>query len=140
MTITGASAPVASTAVTLVDLTVGGEAAALPTNVSFADDVLPIFIKRGCEVCHSGSSPGADLGSLTLNGSANLIYKELTVEVSPSHKTLRIDLEEPAKSLILTMPSAESPADSHPNATFTGAADADYLTILGWISEGAAQD
>jgi len=141
MSITGASAPVAANAVTLVDLTVGGGGdVAVPTNVSFVDDVLPIFVKRGCEVCHSGSSPGADLGNLTLNGSANLIFKELTQEVSPTHQVIRIDREDPAKSLVLTMPSAEDPPDPHPNATFKGTSDPDYLTILGWISEGAPQD
>jgi len=43
----------------------------------------------------------------------------------------------PEKSLLLTMPSAESPPDSHPNVTFTGPQDPDYLKILVWVREGA---
>jgi hypothetical protein len=35
------------------------------------------------------------------------------------------------------MPSAENPPDSHPNITFTGPEDADYLKLLVWIREGA---
>jgi hypothetical protein len=35
------------------------------------------------------------------------------------------------------MPSAESPPDAHPNVTFTGPQDPDYVKILAWITEGA---
>jgi hypothetical protein len=43
----------------------------------------------------------------------------------------------PEKSLVLTMPSAESPSDPHPNVTFTGPQDPDYIKILVWLREGA---
>ena len=43
----------------------------------------------------------------------------------------------PETSLVLTMPSAESPSDGHPNVTFTGPQDPDYIKILAWLREGA---
>jgi hypothetical protein len=60
------------------------------------------------------------------------VYKELVVE-DPT----RVTTATPEKSLVLTMPSAETPSDAHPNVTFTGPTDPDYLTILVWIREGA---
>lgn len=132
------SAPVASTAVTLsvIDLA-DGDAVVVPTGVSFSADVIPIFADRGCEICHSGNGIGRDLGNLTLNGGVNVPHRELTEEVSPNHGTLRVNLGQPEQSLVLTMPSFEDPADEHPNVTFSSPADPDYLTILGWITEGA---
>jgi hypothetical protein len=104
----------------------------LPANVSFENDVVPIFERRGCQSCHSGSGPGRDLGDLTLDGSTNLIYKELVEEVPD-----RVVVADPPSSLVLTYPSAEDPPDSHPNVTFTGPTDPDYLLLLVWIQEGA---
>ena len=46
----------------------------------------------------------------------------------------------PETSLVLTMPSAEDPPDAHPNVTFTGPRDPDYLKLLVWIREGALQN
>ena len=107
----------------------------MPTNVSFSTQVFPIFSARGCVACHSGGGPGKDLGGLMLDGGANLAYKELTME-----NPLRANKSMPEKSLVLTMPSAESPSDGHPNVTFTGPQDPDYLKILVWIREGAKQN
>src|SRR6185369_11828297 len=108
-TIVAANAPTAGTAVTLASLTVTQGTPMLPMNVSFTGAVIPIFGKRGCSVCHSGNSPGADLGNLSLNGSSNSIYKELTVEISKNFGTTRVDKAAPEKSLVLTMPSYEDP-------------------------------
>jgi hypothetical protein len=128
-----ASSPVGAGAVTIADVKVtDGAPPAMPTNVSFNTQVYPIFTKRGCVACHTGSGPGKDLGGLMLDGSANLAYKELTQE-----NPLRANTATPEKSLVLTMPSAESPPDGHPNVTFTGPQDPDYLKILVWIREGA---
>jgi hypothetical protein len=133
--------PVAATAATLgvVEVTVG-DAPGLPTGVSFAADVVPIFKSRGCEICHSGGGIGRDQGDLTLKGANNLIYRELTEEVSPKHMVLRVNLQSPADSLLLTMPSPASPPNGHPNVTFASPADPDYRIILGWITEGALQN
>jgi len=109
-----------------------GAPPALPTNVSFANQVVPIFTSRGCVGCHSGNGPGKDLGGLQLDGGVPKIYSELTVE-----NPLRVQVATPEKSLVLTMPSAENPPDAHPNVTFTSSSDPDYEKILVWIREGA---
>jgi hypothetical protein len=127
------SSPIGAGAVTIADAQVSdGPAPQMPTNVSFTTQVFPIFSARGCVACHSGGGPGKDLGGLMLDGGANLAYKELTME-----NPLRVQKATPEKSLLLTMPSAESPSDGHPNVTFTGPQDPDYLKILVWIREGA---
>jgi hypothetical protein len=136
-TIAGASAPSSANTVTLADVKVTDGGPMLPTNVSFANDVIPIFEMRGCALCHSGNSPGADLGNLTLNGGLNKIHQELTQEISPTYNVTRVDLNAPEQSLLLTMPSLEPEPDAHPNATFTSSADPDYLILLAWIKEGA---
>ena len=97
----------------------------------------PIFETRGCVNCHDGSGIGKDLGELHLNGEEQKMYRELAEEVSPTYGVLRVDRVTPLQSLVLTMPSREDPPDAHPNVTFAGPTDPDYLIILGWISEGA---
>jgi hypothetical protein len=133
-TLAAPSSPVATGAVTLVRATVtdGGMPPMLPTNIPFANDVVPIFSARGCVGCHSGNGPGKDLGGLQLDGGVMKIYKELTEE-----EPARADPAMPEMSLVLTMPSAESPPDGHPNVTFTGPQDPDYIKILVWLREGA---
>jgi hypothetical protein len=140
ITITSPQLQVASTAVSIVTAAVTDGEQALPVGVSFAQDVAPIFTKRGCDNCHSGNNIGADLGNLALNGSENKIFKEITNEVSPTHLSIRIDVANPAGSLLLTMPGGEDPPDSHPTTTFTGPQDVDYLMLLAWITEGAKQN
>jgi len=133
VTLQMATSPVGAGTVTIANVVVAdGAPPPLPTNVSFSQTVFPIFTNRGCVACHSGNGPGRDLGGLTLDGSANLVYKELTQE-----NPLRANPTNPEGSLVLTMPSAESPSDGHPNVTFTGPQDPDYLKILVWLREGA---
>ena len=108
------------------------DGAPLPTNVSFATQVVPIFNSRGCVACHSGNGPGKDLGGLQLDGGDPKIYSELRTE-----NPLRVQLAMPEKSLLLTMPSAEQPPDNHPVVAFTTPEDPDYLKLLVWIREGA---
>jgi hypothetical protein len=128
------TSPTAAGTITIANVVVtDGAPPPLPMNVSFSQTVFPIFTNRGCVGCHSGNGPGRDLGHLTLDGSSNLAYKELTGTENP----LRVQTTMPEKSLVLTMPSAESPSDGHPNVTFTGPQDPDYLKILAWIKEGA---
>lgn len=123
---------IGATAVTIATAVVGGQLV-LPTNVSFQNQVFPIFSDRGCVACHSGGGPGKDLGGLHLDGGSNLAYRELTTE----RVGFRVNLAMPEKSLILTHPSREDPPDVHPNVTWTGPLDPDYLKILVWIREGA---
>lgn len=132
-TIAAPSAPVAAATITLVRATVSeGAPPALPMNISFAQTVMPIFSARGCIGCHSGNGPGKDLGGLQLDGGVNKVHRELTIE-----NPLRAQPAMPETSLVLTMPSAESPSDGHPNVTFTGPQDPDYIKLLVWLREGA---
>jgi hypothetical protein len=132
-----ADSPVAARAATLAEIVVGNGAIVIPTNVSFSQDIIPIFDSRGCVLCHSGSGVGKDLGGLHLNGEANKMYRELVEEISDNHARVRVDIAVPADSLMLTLPSKEDPPDVHPNSTFLSNADPDYLLILGWVTEGA---
>jgi hypothetical protein len=133
MTLDMAVSPLNAGTVTIADAKVTDGAAVLPTNVLFATQIVPIFQTRGCQNCHSGGGIGKDLGNLTLDGPASKIYKEL-VEERPN---TRVRVTSPETSLVLTMPSREDPPDGHPNVTFTGPRDPDYLKLLVWIREGA---
>ena len=132
--------PVAAGTVTIAQIRAVDGAPVLPKNVSFVSQIVPIFRTlaaggRGCEACHSGNGIGKDRGGLTLDASSNLIYKEL-IQEDPA----RVQLLAPEKSEILTYPSREDPPDRHPNVTFTGPLDPDYLKILVWIREGAKEN
>ncbi len=130
------ASPVTAGAVTIARVVVTDGAPDLPTNVSFANDIVPIFKSggggRGCEACHSGGGIGFDLGGLKLDGPVQQVYSEL-VEEDPT----RVVVGNPEASLVLRMPSRENPPDTHPNVTFASASDPDYQKILVWITEGA---
>ena len=128
--------PAAANVVSIADGSVTAGAPVLPSNVSFAQQIVPIFSARGCQACHSGGGIGKEQGNLTLGGSSNLVYREL-VEERPG---TRVRLAMPEASLVLTMPSREDPPDRHPNVTFSGPRDPDYLKLLVWIREGAKQN
>jgi hypothetical protein len=125
--------PINASVVTLARIKVtDGPPPALPTSVSLAAQIMPIFTQRGCVACHSGGGIGKELGQLKLDGPSSQVYSELVTE-DPT----RVVLGTPEASLVLTMPSRESPADRHPNVTFASASDPDYVKILVWIREGA---
>jgi len=127
------TSPIHPGAVTLAKAGVKNGAPVLPANVSFVRDIYPIFTYRGCVACHSGGGPGKDLGGLHLDGGSNLAYRELVLE----RPNVRVNPAMPEQSLVLRYPSREDPPDRHPNVTFTGPADPDYLKLLVWIREGA---
>lgn len=134
VTLDMATSPVAAGSVTLADATViDGMGPTLPSNVSYSQQVFPIFSARGCVACHSGSGPGKDLGGLFLDGGANLAYRELM------ERPTRVVLASPETSSLLTKPLREEPPN-HQTATFQNANDPDYLKILVWIREGAKQN
>lgn len=133
VTLDMATSPINAGVVTLAEAKVTSGALVLPTNVSFATSVFPIFTNRGCIACHSGNGPGKELGGLKLDASANAAYKELVVE----RPDTRVRTGMPESSLVLRYPSREDPPDAHPNITFASAVDPDYLKILVWIREGA---
>jgi hypothetical protein len=135
-TFTAPVAMVAADAVTVVDIAAVAGTITPPTNVTF-DQVVPIFTRRGCVNCHSVGGVGRQLGGLTLDGSQQTIYRQLTVNISPNFNTTRVDLKNPAMSLVLTMPGYENPPDKHPIVVFASTADADYQLLLAWIKGGA---
>jgi hypothetical protein len=133
VTVDMAVSPVNAGTVTLAEARVSDGAPMLPVNVSFADDVFPIFTARGCIACHTGAGEGKKLGNLALNA-VNPAYDELVLE-----SLTRVNRENPEASLLLTKPLLEVPAN-HQNATFTSTQDPDYLKILVWIGEGAKKN
>jgi hypothetical protein len=126
--------PINAGTVTIATVKVTDGAVMVPTNVSFSQQVVPIFERRGCTACHSGNNVGNDLGGLALNGGATKVYNELREDPT------RVVVGMPETSLVLTMPSREDPPDNHPNVTFSSPTDPDYLLILGWITGGALQN
>lgn len=139
-TMSSAQTPAAGGTASLADVVVVAGAPVPPANVSFSAQVVPIFSRRGCVLCHSGGGPGKDLGGLMLDAGLDKTYREITLETSPLYNKLRIDRAVPEASLLLTMPSVENPPDRHPNATFASPADPDYQLIYTWIKEGAKQN
>ena len=107
----------------------------LPENVSFANQIVPIFPRRGCIACHTGGQIGHNLGGLKLDGPTQQVYDQLVVQ-----SNRRVVTSAPETSLVLTRPSLEVPADVHPNVTFTSSKDPDYLLLLVWIREGAREN
>jgi len=133
VTVDMATSPVQAGAVTLAEGIVTAGGPMLPTNVSFATTLFPMFANRGCVACHSGNGPGKELGGLKLDGSANSAYKELVLE----KPNTRVRTGDPESSLVLRYPSREDPPDRHPNITFASSLDPDYVRLLVWIREGA---
>lgn len=132
ITIDMASSPVAAASITLATgKVINGAPPPLPTNVSFSQQILPIFENRGCVACHSGNGPGRDLGGLFLDGGAPVVYREL-VEEKPG----RVVIATPGTSTLLTKPLLEQPPN-HQTATFQNTLDPDYQKIYAWIKEGA---
>jgi hypothetical protein len=127
-----AVSPISPATVTLAMIRATDGVLVLPSNVSFRNHVVPIFSARGCISCHSAGGPGRDLGGLSLDSSASIIYRELTEE-----DPLRVQPLMAEQSQLLTFPSREDPPDRHPNVTFTSPRDPDYLKLLVWIREGA---
>jgi len=85
----------------------------LPTNVSLASDVQPIFDQK-CVICHKGGQPP--------NLSPGWSYDELT-------QGGYVDTDFPCSSMIYEVLTGSS----HDGR----ATDEEILTILGWIDEGA---
>ncbi len=129
------TAPIAASAVTLAEIKVSDGAPPMLSNVSFSGQVIPVFTARGCVACHSKSGEGKDLGGLDLGGGAAKVYKEL-LEEDPT----RVVPGMPELSLLISMPSRESPPDRHPNTTFTSASDPDFQKLYVWIKEGAKEN
>jgi len=132
--------PVSASAVTLAEVAVdvGGQVE-LPANISFSQDIMPIFSTRGCDNCHSGGGIGNKIGNLFLDGGAKKTYTEVVADISPTYGVPRVDLAAPENSLMLTVPGPTIVGD-HPATIFASTSDPDYLKLLVWIQEGALEN
>ena len=110
--------------------------AADPAPVSFANDVVPLFTKAGCNAgpCHAKAPAGQNGFRLSLLG----------FEPADDHEHLvtegrgrRVSLVAPDESLLLAKASARVPHGGGRRLEETSAA---YETLRRWIEEGARSD
>ncbi|MGD9636609.1 MAG: DUF1549 domain-containing protein, partial [Pirellulales bacterium] len=103
--------------------------------VSFKRDVMPVFMKAGCNAgsCH-GAARGKDGFRLSLFGfDPDGDFYRLTHE-QPER---RIDLSIPAECLLLEKATGQVP---HTGGSPIKKGDADYATLLRWLESGAPAD
>lgn len=120
------------------------QVATLPVNVkdstadravSFKLDVMPVFMKAGCNsgACH-GSARGKDGFHLSLFGyDPDGDYQRLTRELS----TRRLNLALPAESLLLMKATGKVP---HTGGTRFKEDSPLYAAVLRWLDAGAPED
>jgi hypothetical protein len=109
--------------------------AAVDRPISFKLDVMPVFLRAGCNsgACH-GSARGKDGFHLSLFGyDADGDYDRITRELA----TRRINLALPAESLLLTKATGMVP---HTGGTRFKADSPYYATIMRWLDAGAPHD
>jgi hypothetical protein len=117
------------------DVPVAVTDAAKSRPVSFRLDVMPIFLKHGCNngSCH-GAARGKDGFMLSLFGyDPNGDYYRLTRAIVGR----RVDLAVPEKSLMLEKVTG---VVSHTGGKLFDANHADYKTLLRWLKAGAPND
>ena len=104
-------------------------------DVSFKLDVMPVFMKAGCNAgtCH-GSARGQDGFRLSLFGfDPDGDYHRITREFS----SRRIDLAVPAASLIMEKPLGRVP---HTGGERFSADSSHYKVLIDWLEAGARKD
>lgn len=119
----------------IVEVPVVVKEATASRDVSFRLDVMPIFMKSGCNTgsCH-GAARGKDGFHLSLFGYDPAgDYFKLTRQIIGR----RVDLAVPEKSLLLEKALGE--VDHTGGQLFTQESD-DYRTLLRWIEAGAPDD
>ena len=116
----------------VAEVSVGSAAADM--EVSLAGDLLSIFTQKGCNgsACH-GSPAGQNGFKLSLYGSDPAADRKMIVEM---HEGRRVDLSQPADSLLLTKPTFAVPHGG--GQLFTADSDA-YGMILDWLKQGARE-
>ncbi len=119
-------------AVCIADNSIAGNAEA---KTSFKNDVMPVFMRGGCNggACH-GSARGKDGFKLSLFGyDPQGDYYRLLEE----HFGRRINLAAPEKSLLLEKAAGQV---SHTGGKIFETDSPHYKTLLKWINEGAHRD
>jgi hypothetical protein len=135
--------PLADGKTTLIVKTASGEEtiplvvkdAKIEPPVSFKLDVMPVFMRSGCNVggCH-GAARGKDGFRLSLFGfDADGDYNRVTREQA----TRRVNLAIPAESLLLTKTTGAVP---HTGGKKFDPDSVYYKTILHWLEAGAPKD
>jgi hypothetical protein len=129
---------------TAVTVSVGDQTVSVPVHVeragqspdlSFRLDVMPVFMRHGCNAgsCH-GSARGKDGFRLSLFGfDPEADYHRLTRE-QPGR---RVNLALPAESLLLTKATNAVP---HTGGARLKAGDDAYATLERWLASGAKND
>src|SRR4029079_4764533 len=109
-----------------------GAEAGEPASPSFGTEIVPLLTKMGCNAgaCH-GKGAGQNGFKLSLRGYApELDYKWLTREFDGR----RIDPSDPAASLLLRKPPAETP---HEGGRLFPVGSREYELLRAWIAVGA---
>lgn len=112
--------------------TVAADAPKMPKPISFTHDVLPILSKAGCNTggCHGALAGKAEF-RLSLDGYDPVAdYYTITQET----RGRRIEFAAPARSLVLTKPTA---AVKHKGGKVLREGSADYKMLVDWIKQGA---
>src|SRR5579864_3675874 len=103
----------------------------VPYTWNFRNDVIPVMTKVGCNqgACH-GALAGKNGFKLTLRGyDPDVDYDTLTRQSDGR----RVDLEEPARSLMLLKPTMTIP---HGGGRRFDTKSLEYKVLSGWIAEG----
>ncbi len=110
-------------------------AATLPVDISFERDVISILTTKGCNGsgCH-GSPAGQSGFKLSLYGSDPAADHDMIVN---AHKSRRVDLKNPANSLLLRKPAFTIP---HGGGNLMNSQSDEYQTILQWLQQGAKRN
>jgi hypothetical protein len=118
-----------------VDVPVSVKQAAVDPPISFKLDVMPVFMRAGCNVgsCH-GSARGKDGFRLSLFGfDPDGDYYRLTHEQAKR----RIDLSIPTECLLIEKATGQVP---HSGGSPTKKGDPLYNTLVRWLEAGAPAD
>jgi hypothetical protein len=119
---------------TVVEVTVGVSGIATPPPVSFAEQVIPVLTRAGCNsgACHA-SQYGKGEFKLSLFGFAP---EEDHPQIVRHWNQRRISLIDPADSLVLKKPTQ---ALAHGGGKRFDVGDVQYEILLGWLMAGAAE-
>lgn len=117
----------------VAEISVGDHPAKM--SVSFSPDILSILTTKGCNGsgCH-GSPVGQNGFKLSLFGYDGAADYQMIVKAQDGR---RVNLEEPAKSLLLLKPTFVEP---HGGGKLLSEDSDEYRLILKWLEQGASQD
>ncbi len=109
-------------------------------NIDFDNQVYPLFAPvdqggLGCQGCHTNQGGAIPAGGMNLY-TAEAAYASLDYNNYPN----RVNLQDPAASLLLTKPLYEVGQQNHPIFAFASEFDQGYQIILKWIEEGGQRN